>query len=286
MEMPPDQGQNSMLASFLRGLPDFRGKRRIGRYLFQSRIKEGRDLIITGKGHCIYKLPNLSDSLALDIFVNGIYEEETHDFLVRRIPKNAVFMDLGANIGSIAIPLCKKREDITCIAVEAAPWIFEYLQFNIQANDLSDRINLVNKAIADTEGDQLPFYSPRDQFGKGSLSPVFTSKAIMIDRITITSILTEFSVAKVHMIKIDIEGFEYFAFKGGVDLLKSVDAPEIIFEFVDWAEDRANVTKGAAQELLQQLGFKLYLMEGKHLKPFQKPITTGGALIFATKKDL
>jgi FkbM family methyltransferase len=286
MEMQSSRGDKNLLASFFRGLPDFRGKRRIGRYLFQQQIKEGRDLIVSGKGQCIYKLPNLSDSLALDIFVNGIYEEETHDFLIERIPRGAVFMDLGANIGSIVIPLCKKREDISAMAVEAAPWIYEYLQFNIQANGLDKRIKAINKAISDTDGEPLPFYSPRDQFGKGSLSPVFTDNAIMIDRTTIDSMLTEVAVDGVHMIKIDIEGFEYFAFKGGVELLKSVDAPEIIFEFVDWAEERANLKMGTAQEFLQQLGFKLYLMEGKDLKAIEKPITTGGSLIFATKRNL
>ncbi|HYJ37262.1 MAG TPA: FkbM family methyltransferase, partial [Chitinophagaceae bacterium] len=251
---------------------------------FSDRIRMAKDLLVRGKGKCLYKLPNLSDSLALDIFVNGIYEEETHQFLLSRIPPKGIFLDLGANIGSITIPLCKRREDITCIAVEAAPWIFEYLQFNIDANGLNDRVFVVNKAISDTDGGQLPFYSPRNQFGKGSLSPVFTDKAIMVDQISIDGLLKKISTSHVSMIKIDIEGFEYFAFKGGSMLLQSDQAPDIIFEFVDWAEEQSKLEKGSAQMLLQEWGYKLFLMDGKNLGPLKNAITHGGGMIFASKQ--
>jgi FkbM family methyltransferase len=274
-----------MLESILRGIPDFKGKRRMAKYLFQNRIRKGKDLMIIGKGDCLYKLPNLSDSLALDIFVNGIYEEETHEFLLTRIETNGLFLDLGANIGSITIPLCKKREDISCVAVEAAPWIFNYLNFNIEINGLKDRVQTVNKAITDQEGGQLPFYSPVEKFGKGSLSPLFTEEAIMVDRVTIDTLLRKFHPGKsVSMIKIDIEGFEYFAFQGGKKLLQSQHAPDIILEFVFWAEEQADVEKGAAQRLLQEWGYNLFLMEGNKLIPLEAPLIEGGGLIFASKK--
>jgi FkbM family methyltransferase len=281
--MQRKQEQAGLIESMFRGLPNFRGKRRIVRYLFQNRIKESKDLVVTGKDGCIYKLPNLSENVALDIFVNGIYEEETYDFLFSRIPTAGVFLDLGANIGSIAIPLCKKRTDIKCIAVEAAPWIFQYLQYNISANGLSERVRAVNKAISDTEGGELPFYSPTEQFGKGSLSPLFTDKAVMIGRTTIDALVREFQLKSVAMIKIDIEGFEYFAFKGGRKLLEPVDAPDIIFEFVDWAEEQTKMEKGSAQLILQQFGYRLFLMEGKSLAPLMNVRREGGAMIFATK---
>ena len=251
--------------------------------MFQSRIKESKDVVVKGKWDCIYKLPNLTEVLAQDIFVNGVYEEDTHDFLLQRIPQNGVFLDLGANIGSIAIPLCKKRPDIKCIAVEAAPWIFEYLKYNIAANGLNQNIHPVNKVLSDTSGGQLPFYSPRGQFGKGSLSPVFTDSAIMIDKITIDNLVGEFALEAVETIKIDIEGFEYFAFKGGMNLLQSSKSPDIIFEFVDWAEEQTKMKKGSAQLLLQQWGYDLFLMEGKNLKPIKEVIETGAALLYGTK---
>jgi hypothetical protein len=86
------------------------------------------------------------------------------------------------------------------------------------------------------------------------------------------------------MIKIDIEGFEYFAFQGGKKLLQSQHAPDIILEFVFWAEEQADVEMGAAQRLLQEWGYNLFLMEGNKLIPLEAPLIEGGGLIFASKK--
>lgn len=240
-----------------------------------------------GKFGCVYKLPHLNEAVAYDIFVNGIYEQDTHNFLAKRIPHGSAFLDLGANIGSISIPLCRQRPDIRCIGVEAAPWIYEYLQHNVQANGLQQNITIVNKALSDKEIGELPFYSPRGQFGKGSLSPVFTDAAVMVDTITIDNLLAVHKVKEVGMIKIDIEGFEYFAFLGGSKLLQSANAPDIVFEFVDWAEERANLQKGSAQEILIKWGYKLYNMEaGNRLQPLQQVMTSGSALLFATKRPV
>jgi FkbM family methyltransferase len=272
------------MESLFRALPDFKGKRRLGRYVFRNKIENGADITVKGQLDCIYKLPNLHEALAFDIFVNGIYEKHTHEFLVKHIPPGSTYLDLGMNIGSVAIPLLKRRTDIRCIGVEAAPWIFEYLLHNVKANGLQGRINCINKALADREVGPLPFYSPHGQFGKGSLSPVFTQDAIMVDTITIDNLLHSQHISRVGMIKIDIEGFEYFAFLGGSKLLQSADAPDIVFEFVDWAEEKANLAKGSAQELLLKYGYHLYTMKKGVIKPMKGIFNSGGAELFASKR--
>jgi FkbM family methyltransferase len=270
---------------FFRTLPDFKGKMRLAKLFFRNRMKNGKEIVVKGRLACKYKLPNLDEFLAQQIFVNGIYEPDTHSFLVQKIPHNGVFLDLGANIGTIAIPLCKARPDIRCIAVEASPWIYEYLKFNVEANHLHHQIILVNKAISDTEKGKLPFYSPVDQFGKGSFAPVFTDQAVEVDTITIDTLLKEFAIQKVSTVKIDIEGFEYFAFQGGKNLFSAEDGPDIIFEFVDWAEELAGVAKGSAQKILRQFGYQLCLMNNDELTPIEEIVIKGNDLFFASKKQ-
>jgi FkbM family methyltransferase len=277
---------NGFAEKLMRQLPNFKGKRRIARLLFSEKLKHGKDVVVMGLGGCCYKLPNLLEYLAQEIFVNGIYEPDTHSFLMKHIPRNGIFLDLGANIGSILIPLCKARPDIRCVAVEASPVIFGYLQNNLALNQLEDRVICMNKAITDTEAGQLPFYSPTDQFGKGSLAPVFTETPIMVETVTIDKLLADLDIESVSTIKIDIEGYEYAAFKGGESLLSAKNAPDILFEFVDWAEDMAGRPKGSAQLLLKKLGYALYTMNKKGLSLSDEIIDTGDQLFFATKKHL
>ena len=286
MGIQPDTGAGPMLENIYRTLPNFRGKRRIARHLFEKRLKQTRDLVVKGKYGTSYKLPNLSEIIAFDIFVNGIYEEDTHRFLMNHVPKNGCLLDLGANIGAISIPLCKRRSDIKVLCVEAAPWIFEYLKYNVEKNQLGNQIKILNKAVSNVEGTALPFYSPREEFGKGSLAPVFTQEAVMVECATIDGLRKTFDLPSISLIKIDIEGFEYFAFQGGRQLLTSGAAPDIIFEFVSWAEEQTNMAKGSAQKLLMEFGYTLYHLEDEKLIPISNIILDGGASIFATKRKL
>src|SRR5687768_13413632 len=113
------------MSTLFRMLPHFKGKTRLGRVCFAKSIKNDQDIQVLGKYGCKYLLPNLCEILALDIFLNGIYEPETNQFLVNAIPKNATVLDLGANIGSVTIPLAIKRNDLRIICVEASPYVFK-----------------------------------------------------------------------------------------------------------------------------------------------------------------
>jgi len=107
----------------------------------------------------------------------------------------------------------------------------------------------------------------------------------MVTTTTIDQIAAELGYKKVGFIKIDIEGFEYFAFKGGQYLLRSEDAPDIIFEFVDWAEEKAGLKKGSAQEILKEYGYQLYVLEKHELIPLIGTVAKGGKSLFATKRQ-
>ena len=200
-----------MFDKLFRTLPDFKGKRRLASMMFGNTIRSTEDLLVQGKYSCTYLLPNLLDNISLDIFVNGIYEQETIDLLNKLLPANGHYLDLGTNIGAILVPLCKQRPDIRVLGVEAAPWIFEYLKKNVALNRL-DKVKVVNKALFDQDGLTIDFFSPADKFGKGSLSPVFCDNAVKVITAKVDSLLTEFNFGRVDAIKVDVEGFEYFAF--------------------------------------------------------------------------
>lgn len=96
----------------------------------------------------------------------------------------------------------------------------------------------MNKAISNESGTSIDFYSPKDKYGKGSLAAVFTSDALKVETIKLTDIAAIFNEKEVDFIKIDVEGFASLAFYGGEKFLRSSIAPDILFEFVDWAESQ------------------------------------------------
>jgi FkbM family methyltransferase len=269
-------------------LPLFKGKQTLARLLFKKTIANKKNFWVRGKQNCEYLLPNLIENIGFEIFINGIYEEETSDFFADKIPLNGVFLDLGANIGAVSIPLIKKRKDIEVICVEAAPYIFTYLQKNLERNHATNVI-AVNKALFYTDDEEINFYSQDDKFGKGSLSPVFTDKIIKVKTIKIDSLLKDLNISKPDIIKIDVEGYEYHVFKGATELLRKEDAPDIVFEFVDWAEENAkDITVGAAQKLLMEMGYRIYYFnkQTEQMKESADVLKKGFFMLFATKKDI
>ena len=274
-----------MIGYLFRKLPQIKGKRRLARLLLSLAKSAKKDIRVLGKFGCTYKLPNILETIGFEIFINGIYEEETIRFISGRLRPSGVLLDIGANIGAISIPVSKLRRDVQILGLEAAPWIFQYLDHNISINQL-DGVRTINKAISDSSGELVDFFSPKDKYGKGSLAPIFTNESEKVETITIDELPFLVNQA-IDFIKIDVEGFEALAFRGGVELLMSTLAPDILFEFVDWAEELAGEKPGTAQLILTTYGYRLYLFQsGKIGELINLPLVEGSHLIFATKKNL
>lgn len=275
-----------MISSFFRNLPTFKGKKRLLRLITGGKLSYAHDVLVTGKYQCKYYLPNLTEAIAFDVYTNGIYEQETHDFLYKSLPPNATLLDLGSNIGTVTIPLCKRRPDIRSYCVEAAPWVADYLTKNIEVNQLKN-VTIIHRALHMKDDETFKFFSPKDEFGKGSLSPVYTQDGIDVLTLTVDTLIQKNGLSKVDFIKIDVEGYEYYAFKGAEKLLMRDDAPPILFEFADWAENLAKDRKaGDAQQFLKECGYNLFIFnEDKTLTPINEILAEGNYMLFAKKED-
>ena len=273
-----------MIGTLLSYFSPFKGKPRLARLLLGNRINKIKDLLVKGKYGCTFKIPNIIENVGFDIYVDGVFEKKTIELIMQKLPPGGVLVDMGANIGSISLPVCKQRPDVKAICIEAAERVYGYLDFNVKLNELTN-CTIINKALTDYDGAIVNFFSPDEKFGKESLSSVFTKDAKQVETIRLDTLLRQHEIVKVDFIKADIEGYEYHAFKGAEKLLSAEKAPDILFEFVDWAEDAANHCKaGDAQQLLLKYGYTLYTWSSNNERTLMDKIqTTGNAMIYATK---
>ena len=258
----------------------------MARMLLGKSLKVKTDIVVKGKYNLKYKIPNLVENIGFEILINGIYENDTIRFIVNRLPQNAVFIDVGANIGAIVLPVCRLKKDVSAIAIEASSRVFEYLETNRELNDIKNVI-LEKKAVSDVDDMELKFYSPETVYGKGSFAPVYTQVPEIVNTITLDTLIADVNISKVHFIKVDVEGFEYFVFKGAANLLQQKDAPDILFEFLDWAEGEVpGHQSGDAQRILIGYGYTLFELVNEKLIPLPEILTERSAMLFATKKIL
>lgn len=276
-----------LVSSVFQIFPNFKGKLRTVRFLIKMLGWQDEQLDIKSRHNkIIYSLPNLNENIAVEIFTNGEYEPEIVNLLSDLLGKfEGVFIDVGANIGSITMPLAKKNTERNFLLIEASPWIFNVLKKNLTNNSLSNTKPL-NICMSDKKSEAVKFFAPRGKFGKGSMKEIFTNEFELVEAITLDELVKKEKINQVGLIKVDVEGFEQQVFTGGNELLSAGDSPLIIFEAVNWAEELAGNKVSGAQKILKGYGYELFEVDkkGKLIKTTEE-INSSFCMLVAAKTN-
>jgi FkbM family methyltransferase len=158
----------------------------------------------------------ISDCIAF----TGFYEP----FFSKWVQKTArqeggVFVDVGANLGYFSLLWAGHHEQNRVVAFEASPRNVDFLQHNIRENKLADQIEVRSCAIGASVGKMAFDLGPADQTGWGGFSPgTKNPRAITVDVVPLDDALSHLS--EIQVLKIDIEGVDFWALKGAQRLLR------------------------------------------------------------------
>ena len=137
------------------------------------------------------------------------YNIEELDFLRANTPTGGVFVDVGANAGTYALPLARHvGPEGRVIAVEPHPVMVARFAFN-RAASASGNVALVPAAAGDTDG-ELMIETDHENYGASHVYPDASARsdAIRVPAMRLLRILQDHKVEKVDSLKIDVEGYE------------------------------------------------------------------------------
>jgi len=139
---------------------------------------------------------------------NPDYNRDELDFLRSHLPAGGVFVDLGANVGTYALPLAQAvGAGGKVIAVEPHPVTHARLAFNRAASRLT-QVALVAAAAGEADG-ELMIETDGDNLGASHVvTSAASANAIKVPSLTLQHILNQANASKVDALKIDVEGFE------------------------------------------------------------------------------
>jgi FkbM family methyltransferase len=144
------------------------------------------------------------------------WENETFDVFDKYLDKTKTFIDIGGWIGTTCIYASKKSKDV--FVVEADKYSIQKLTDNCNQN--CDNVTVINRAIYKTDEEEIFFgtnktssvsifndstsqiYESDDDMTRGQCYPIKT--------ITINSLIKQYNIHDVSLIKVDIEGGEEF----------------------------------------------------------------------------
>jgi FkbM family methyltransferase len=139
---------------------------------------------------------------------NPNYNIEELDFLRAHAPAGGSFVDVGANVGTYALPLARHvGEKGKVIAIEPHPVTHARLKFNRAASGF-DQVTLVAAAAGPADGELL-IETDGDNLGASHVvTGKASSEAIRVPSRRLSGILAEAGLLNIDALKIDIEGFE------------------------------------------------------------------------------
>jgi FkbM family methyltransferase len=192
-------------------------------------------------------------------------------FFLKLLPENGVVLDIGANIGIMSIPLCKRVPKGMVYAFEPMPDNYLTLQkvinlfrkeniyvFRCALGDENKTIEMILPVVGSVKNQGLSHvvHESLTDFNEGI-------KFSTLQR-TLDSIATEIKIP-FHAIKMDVENFEYFVFKGGIECLEKYK-PIIYCELWD------NENRVKCFEIMEELGYNTMVLNSKKLTLFNKEI--------------
>lgn len=147
-------------------------------------------------------------------------------------PKQDIFCDIGANIGTTSIYVKKKLEnDIQILAFEPSKINYKLLKINMLLNDIDEAdVELVNSAVSDSCGEARFKFMPQNPGGSSLIFEEDDEDTTVVELTTFDTYVEEsgLDIERIKYIWIDIEGFEPAFFKGAEKTLSKINVPIII----------------------------------------------------------
>lgn len=205
------------------------------------------------------------DAIGRAIYKRKVYEESLTVFLLENLSlsKDDIFLDIGANIGWYTAVL-NTHYGVTTYAFEPDPLNFSLLEHNIKKNKLV-HVTAMSQAVADVVGVKTLYLYPSKNRGRHSLLPINYGKEVSVQTTTLDAFISAHKIKKeqIKFIKIDIEGYEYFALKGAEDLLPHI--PYILSEFSSDFMERGGVKPVQQLDLLSKHHFNPHVVSSEGL---------------------
>lgn len=192
----------------------------------------------------------LNEYLQSQLYLFGTFEPATVKVLKRLVKSGDTVLDIGANVGYIALEMAKRvGSSGKVFAFEPDEKNFNLLKRNLELNP-DCNIEPIARAVSETNA-PIRLYKSMVDFNNSAHSTLPSEKHstdfIEIPTTTIDRFVQENDIQKIDVIKIDIEGAEMSAFKGMRQTLSRF-RPIVLSELCAEHQSRAGYTTQAVKE--------------------------------------
>ena len=189
---------------------------------------------------------------------SSVYEPDVWPRVMAALREGDTFVDVGAFVGLYAVA-CAKRVGPRgkVVAFEPNPENLRSLREHVVLNGVEDRVEIRNEAVGAAPGTtQIVLNGIESRIASGD------SAGFAVPLVTLDLALPE---AAVHVLKVDVEGFEEHVIAGARSLLTAPGRrPRAIFvEVHPFAWQSAGTTSASMLQILRECGYRAETLEGQ-----------------------
>ena len=248
-------------------MPDHRGKWRVVSLLRHLTPTLQKAQIVVERGGLTWSV-DPTDYAHSQIFWHGMRDKWEIYHLRRLLRPGAVILDVGANVGYYSLVLAHfLQQDCTIYAFEPNPHTYECLTRNIALNGMGDVIHARHLGLSDCAG-EAAFSEP---VGNSGATTLVEGHGVAVS--TLDSFVRANGIARVDLIKIDVEGMERPVLEGGRRLLESTPTPMVLIEVNPPTLRRAGTSPEDLIDDIRGLGFAIYEIHREVLRPLRRAPT-------------
>lgn len=235
---------------------------RIGEFFRKRYAHHDQEILLCDFDKNLKLYVNLSDHIGSQIFWYGRYSVDVLSLADRLLQRADVVLDVGANLGEFSVFAAKRVPDGVVHAFEPAQKLFSLARRNIEANGFN-QAHVHGVGLSDHPG-KFPIYKATTCGADGSvndgLNSLFNGAGLevseTIEVVRLDDWCGQHRVARLDLIKMDIEGAELSALKGGEKILRRLK-PKMIVEVNETTCQRAGYRSRDLVDYIVGLGYEI-----------------------------
>jgi len=232
---------------------------------FKRRSDKGETVRYYTKGNRLaFDVPPAFYHVFREMFMEDFYHFKT---LAGTLPKDAIVLDIGANVGYFTFQLLAAKPKAMVYAYEPMQQNINLFTANIALNPgLAQRVKLYKNAVTGSGQDNIEIFFDGEH-GNSVIASVYkdfaaeNTRSEVVEAITLDHILRANNLTHVHLLKLDCEGSEYpILYDSPTSVFVGIQ--KIIIEVHPMDNDKRN--EAYLTTFLQQKGYAITTHPGEN----------------------
>ncbi len=229
-----------------------------------ARLGVGPGKKIITRGGIKYEV-DLAEGLDLSLFLFGSFQKHVTKNPWINLSENATVIDVGANFGVMTLQFAQVCKQGKVFAFEPTHYALERLERNLALNpSLAERIEVIHSFVSDKSEaapNLVAYASWRvDGLTTGREHPIHIGTPYStpgVPSITLDEFVISQNLARLDLIKIDVDGDELLVLHGGRASIRQF-RPVIIFEIGLYCMREREIDFQDFEQFFADLGYSLY----------------------------